>query len=239
MFVGAGPGAPDLITLRGMRCIQQAEVVLYDALIAPEMLELIPASAERMVVGKRCGKHSATQDEINVLLVAKAQQYQRVVRLKGGDPTVFGRLDEEIRALESASIPYAIVPGVTATLAASASLKLPLTVRDVSRSVTFLTASITTHQGQSAMAQFGTYPTDGTLAFYMGRQHCQTIAVRLIAQGWSADTPMILVHNISWANEQHLSFTLGDITHTEIPPCMTDAPVLVLVGNALRGRLSA
>jgi len=138
-LIGAGPGAADLITVRGARLLAQADVVLYDALVTPEMLALC-AQAELISVGKRSGQRSTAQDAINRLLVECAQQYRMVVRLKGGDPMLFGRADEELRALEALGIAVEIVPGITTAVAAAAATKQPLTKRGVARSVAFFTS---------------------------------------------------------------------------------------------------
>ena len=139
-LIGAGPGAQDLITMRGARLLAQADVVLHDALVTPEMLELCP-QAEKISVGKRSGQRSTAQQVINQQLVENAQRHALVVRLKGGDPMLFGRADEELRALEEAGIEVEIVPGITTAVAAAAASKQPLTKRGVARSVAFFTSS--------------------------------------------------------------------------------------------------
>ncbi len=140
-LIGAGPGAADLITVRGARLLGVADVVLHDALVEPAMLELAPAHAKRVAVGKRCWKPSTTQRFIDAKLVETAREYDVVVRLKGGDPMLFGRTDEEMRALEAAGIEYEIVPGITAAVASAAALRRPLTLRGVARGVALATCS--------------------------------------------------------------------------------------------------
>src|SRR6476659_6621405 len=150
-LIGAGPGAQDLITLRGARLLAQAGVVLHDALVTDEMLELCP-QAEKILVGKRCGQLSTAQQFINKQMVDQAQKHAIVVRLKGGDPMLFGRADEELRALEEAGIEVEVVPGITTAVAAAAATKQPLTKRGVSRSVAFFTSSTAPeHTEQSAI----------------------------------------------------------------------------------------
>ncbi|HZX28546.1 MAG TPA: uroporphyrinogen-III C-methyltransferase, partial [Telluria sp.] len=161
-LVGAGPGAQDLITVRGARLLSQADVVLYDALVIPEMLELC-AKAELIPVGKRSGQRSTAQQDINARLVDCARRHRTVVRLKGGDPMMFGRADEELRACEQAGIEVEVVPGITTALAAAASTLQPLTKRGVARSVSFFTSSTAPgHPDEPALPQ-----TD-TLIQYMG-----------------------------------------------------------------------
>ncbi len=165
-LVGAGPGNPDLLTLRAVKAIQSADAVLYDALIDPEILNLAPPTARRIDVGKRCGRHAMKQAAINALIVKLAQAGKHVVRLKGGDPFVFGRGGEELDTLRAAGVPVTVVPGVTSACAAAASLQVPLTHRDVARSLHFVTGhgsdgTVPAHDWK-ALANAG-----GTIAAYM------------------------------------------------------------------------
>ena len=146
-LVGAGPGAVDLITVRGAKLLAKADIVFHDALIDPAMLELCP-QAIKVAVGKRCGKLSSAQEFINKRLVDAAQKYQTIVRLKGGDPMLFGRADEELSALQAADIPFEIVPGITAALAGAASLQKSLTLRGIARSVAFVTLAQASESGE-------------------------------------------------------------------------------------------
>src|SRR5512141_2974389 len=188
-LVGAGPGAADLITLRGLRLLQSAEAVVCDELVNKELLEQCPRDCERPFVGKRAGSHSATQPEINALLVNLAGSGKKVVRLKGGDPLVFGRAGEEMAVLREAGVPFEIVPGVTAATAASAAAGLPLTHRDHSSAVVFVTG----HQGAA-----NTAPPDcgalarlpATLCFYMGVRRLPEIARNLRHHGMPGDMPL-------------------------------------------------
>jgi uroporphyrin-III C-methyltransferase len=168
-LVGAGPGAVDLITVRGAKLLAQADIVFYDALVDPEMLSLSP-QAVHVAVGKRCGKLSSAQQFINKRLVDAAQKYQTVVRLKGGDPMLFGRADEEIQALKDAGIELAVVPGITAALAGAASIQQSLTLRGISRSVAFVTlAQANQSTKNSPSNQPISNPNADTLVYYMGR----------------------------------------------------------------------
>ncbi|HBF50808.1 MAG TPA: uroporphyrinogen-III C-methyltransferase [Massilia sp.] len=226
-LIGAGPGAADLITVRGARLLAQAEVVLYDALVTPEMLALC-AQAELISVGKRSGQRSTAQDAINRLLVDCAFQYKMVVRLKGGDPMLFGRADEELRALELEGIEVEIVPGITTAVAAAAATRQPLTKRGVARSVAFFTSSTAPdHPEHPAL------PHTDTMIQYMGGREAAATAERLLAQGRSADTPVVVVENCSRADERIARLTLTDLARGLDA---AQGPVLVMIGEALRLR---
>lgn len=223
-LLGAGPGAADLITVRGARILAQAAVVLYDALVTEEMLALCP-QADKISVGKRSGQRSTAQAEINRQLVECAEKYPLVVRLKGGDPMLFGRADEELRALEAAGIDYEIVPGITAALAAAASAKLPLTRRGIARSVAFFTSS--TAPGHP---EHTTLPDCDTLVQYMGGREAMTTARNLLARGEPPDLPVVVVENCSRADERILHLQLGELENG-LEACQ--GPVLVMIGRAL------
>jgi len=226
-LIGAGPGAADLITVRGARLLAQAEVVLYDALVMPEMLALC-AQAELISVGKRSGQRSTAQDAINGLLVDCAFKYRMVVRLKGGDPMLFGRADEELRALEAEGIDVEIVPGITTAVAAAAATKQPLTKRGVARSVAFFTSSTAPDQPEHPAL-----PHTDTMIQYMGGREAAATAERLLAQGRSADTPVVVVENCSRADERIARLTLTDLARGLDA---AQGPVLVMIGEALRLR---
>jgi uroporphyrin-III C-methyltransferase len=226
-LIGAGPGAADLITVRGARLLDQADVVLYDALVTPEMLELCP-QAEKIAVGKRCGQLSTAQAFINKQLVDCARKHATVVRLKGGDPMMFGRADEELRALEDAGIEVEVVPGITTALAAAAATKQPLTKRGVSRSVAFFTSS--TAPGQPDQV---TIPDTDTLVQYMGGREAIATAERLLAQGRRADMPVVVIENCSRDNERVTRLTLAGLAQGM---GQASGPVLVMMGEALRMR---
>lgn len=226
-LIGAGPGAADLITVRGARLLAQAEVVLYDALVTPEMLALC-AQAELISVGKRSGQRSTAQDAINRLLVDCAFKYRMVVRLKGGDPMLFGRADEELRALEAEGIDVEIVPGITTAVAAAATTRQPLTKRGVARSVAFFTSSTAPDQPEHPAL-----PHTDTMIQYMGGREAAATAERLLAQGRSADTPVVVVENCSRADERVARLTLTDLARGLDA---AQGPVLVMIGEALRLR---
>ncbi|RCS56466.1 uroporphyrinogen-III C-methyltransferase [Parvibium lacunae] len=232
-LIGAGPGAADLITVRGLRLLQSADCVLHDALVSPELLAEAK-QAELIAVGKRCGKLSSAQHFINKQLVDAAHKFPIVVRLKGGDPMLFGRAEEEIAALEAAGIEYEIVPGVTAALAASAAMAAPLTQRGVARSVAFITPSVGESQPNNAWEN-QTIAAD-TLVFYMGRRVAAEIAQRLLGLGRAQDWPVAVIEQASWVDQRVQYTDLGSLAH--ITDCVTwsDAPTLIVMGEVLRQR---
>ena len=226
-LIGAGPGAADLITLRGATLLGQADIVLHDALVTPEILALCP-QAILIPVGKRSGQRSTAQAVINEKIIEAARRYQRVVRLKGGDPMLFGRADEELSALEAAGIAYDIVPGITTAFAAAASIKQPLTKRGVARNVAFFTS--TTAPGEPDQYSL---PGCDTLVQYMGGQEAIATAKRLLETGKSPAIPVIAIENVSRKDERVMRMTLSQMAEG-IPDCT--GPVLVMIGEALRAR---
>ncbi len=229
-LVGAGPGAPDLLTLRAARLLGDADIVFHDALVHPDTLSL--ATRARLVgVGKRCGKHSSTQTFINLSLVEAARQHQVVVRLKGGDPLVFGRAQEEIDALVAAGIAYEVVPGVTAALGAAADLGVSLTRRGVSRSLALVTPRI----GVEEAAGHGWIDCArhaDTVAIYMAREDATAVAQALIAAGRGPDTPVTLVVNATLASSRHaIGTTLGLLGEAAMEHL--DGPAVILIGEVL------
>ena len=226
-LVGAGPGAQDLITLRGARLLAQADVVLHDALVTPEMLELCP-QALKIPVGKRCGQLSTAQAFINKQLVDNAHKFALVVRLKGGDPMLFGRADEELRALEEAGIEVEVVPGITTALAAASATRQPLTKRGVSRSVAFFTSSTAPeHDGHSAI------PDTDTLVQYMGGREAIATAQRLLAQGRRPETPVVVIENCSRPDQRIFRLTIETLARGL---GAAHGPVLVMLGDAMHQR---
>jgi uroporphyrin-III C-methyltransferase len=226
-LIGAGPGAADLITVRGARLLAQAEVVLYDALVTPEMLALCP-QAELISVGKRSGQRSTAQTVINQQLIDCARRFQLVVRLKGGDPMLFGRADEELRALEEEGIAVDIVPGITTALAAAAATRQPLTKRGVARSVAFFTSSTAPNEPDHPAL-----PETDTLIQYMGGREAAATAERLLAEGRRADLPVVVVENCSRADQRILRLSLSDLAQGLEA---AHGPVLVMIGEALQQR---
>ena len=235
-LVGAGPGAVDLITVRGAKLLEQADIVFYDALVDPEMLTLCP-QAEKIEVGKRCGKLSSAQQFINKRLVDAAQKHQLIVRLKGGDPMLFGRADEEIQTLKAAGITVEVVPGITAALAGAASIQQSLTLRGVSRSVAFITLA----QGAENLApgQPISNPSADTLVYYMGRKDAARIAQQLIAQSPNqhGNTPVQILEAVSTPRERLWTSTLEELAAGKADQWFdSTAPALIMIGKALRDK---
>jgi uroporphyrin-III C-methyltransferase len=226
-LIGAGPGAADLITVRGARILAQAEIVLHDALVTDDMLLLCP-QAVKVSVGKRSGQRSTAQTLINQQLVEYAKKYKLVVRLKGGDPMLFGRADEELRALEAEHIEVEIVPGITAAMAAAASTQQPLTKRGVARSVAFFTSSTAPDHPEQT-----TLPDCDTLVQYMGGKEAITTAQKLRAQGRPPTLPVLVVENCSRPNERVQWLQLSEL---EKGLAQCSGPVLVMFGEALTRR---
>ena len=208
-LVGAGPGAPDLLTLRAARLLAEADIVFYDALVHPDTVALA-VKAKKVAVGKRAGQVSTDQRFINRQLVEAARHHQNIVRLKGGDPMIFGRAQEEIDALKAAGIAFEVVPGITAALAASASLGISLTRRGVARTVSFVTPRIGPNELESDWLASAA-AADSTV-LYMAAGRAPQIAVSLINAGKAASTPVAIVLNASLENEQRIFTTLAGLT---------------------------
>jgi uroporphyrin-III C-methyltransferase len=227
-LVGAGPGDPDLLTLRAVKAIQRADAILFDALIDPAVLDLARPDARRIDVGKRCGRHAMKQSAINRLIVTLAQSGSHVVRLKGGDPFVFGRGGEELDSLRAAGVPVEVVPGVTAACAAAASLQIPLTHRDTARSLHFVTGhgsdgTVPAHDWRALAA------SGGTIAAYMAGKTLRLVAASLIEAGLPSTTPAVAVENASRPNEKHIHGTVADLPD-RLDAARPEGPTLVLIG---------
>ena len=229
-IVGAGPGPADLMTLRALDRLQRAEVVVHDRLIAPEVLDLIPQSAQRVYVGKAVGNHAVPQEGIHTLLVEHAQLGKRVVRLKGGDPFVFGRGGEEVQALQAAGIAFEVVPGVTAASGCSASAGIPLTHRDMAGSCVFLPGHLAddnaTHDW-AALARPGQ-----TRVFYMGVQRLPHIAQQLIRHGLAPDTPAAIVRDGTRPTQTVIACSLTRLV--ELAPAYGPQPGLLIIGETVQ-----
>jgi len=236
-LVGAGPGAIDLITVRGAKLLEQAEIVFFDALVDSDMLTLCP-QAIQIEVGKRCGKLSSAQQFINKRLVDAAQKHQVIVRLKGGDPMLFGRADEEIQTLKAAGITVEVVPGITAALAGAASIQQSLTLRGVSRSVAFITLA----QGAENVTpgQPISNPTADTLVYYMGRKDATQIAKQLLEQSpnQNSNTPVQILEAVSTPRERLWTSTLQELAAGKADSWFdSSAPALIMIGEALRDKV--
>jgi uroporphyrin-III C-methyltransferase len=234
-FVGAGPGAADLLTLRAVHVLARADVVLHDALVDEGVLAL--ASQARLIpVGKRAHSPSTAQRFINKTLVACGRKVSCVVRLKGGDPSIFGRLDEEMQALRAAGISFEVVPGITATSAAAAELQASLTLRGVARAVTFLTPCVCDeHDDATWTPAIDSLRAGGSLGVYMAGRHIAATAQRLMADGQLASTPIAVLESVSLIDSRHWLGTLA--TAAVSPPEVGNGPVVLLIGEALRGAL--
>ena len=235
-LVGAGPGAADLITVRGAKLLAQADIVFHDALIESEMLALCP-QAIKVAVGKRCGKLSSAQYFINKRLVDAAKQYKTVVRLKGGDPMLFGRADEELQALKNQGIEVEVVPGITAALAGAASLQQSLTLRGVSRSVAFVTLAQAIENPDGNDKQPIPNPSADTLVYYMGRKDARQIAKQLIetSPNHTSKTPVHILESVSTPRERHWSSTLEELAKGAADQWFdSTSPALIMIGEALQ-----
>lgn len=231
-LVGAGPGDPELLTLKAGRLLMSAEVVLHDSLVDPRIIALANPRAKIIDVGKRCGRHSATQETICSLLVNEAQSGRKVVRLKGGDPMIFGRATEEMDALRDAGIAFDIVPGITAASAAAAGLRLSLTQRNIARTLHILTG----HGADGGLPGhdfIALTKSGGTLAIYMGGETLPGLAAHFIEAGMEPSMPAILIENASLPDERHIHATIASLPSLHAAH-VASGPVLVLVGEALR-----
>lgn len=230
-LAGAGPGDPELLTLKAARLLAGAEVVLHDSLVGSEVLRLIHPDAELIDVGKRCGQASTAQAEICRLLVESALTGKRVVRLKGGDPVIFGRLTEEMEALHQAGIAFEVVPGITAASAAAAALQASLTQRRVARSLHIITGHGAEHglpvHNWAALAQAG-----GTLAIYMGSKYLPGLVEKLLSAGVSPELPVVAVEAASLPEQRVLRANLARMPEA-ISRSAPSGPVLLLAGAAL------
>jgi uroporphyrin-III C-methyltransferase len=230
-LVGAGPGPSDLLTVRALRAIEGAEAVLYDALISPEVIARAPAACLKIQTGKRAGRASMAQDTINRLMLRLARRGLRVVRLKGGDPSIFGRVGEEAAFLHAHGIEIEVVPGVTAASAAAAQFGFPLTHRGEARRLLIATATVT----DGAFAAGGwaaAADPETTLALYMGRDQIAAVAERLIAEGRSAETPTVAVENAGHAAARAIPSTLAGLA-AAVAAAQPAGPVVLLIGDVV------
>ncbi|MEQ1941308.1 siroheme synthase CysG [Mesorhizobium sp. VNQ89] len=231
-LVGAGPGAEDLLTLRAQRLLMEADAIVHDALVPEAVVAMGRRDAERIPVGKRKGCHSKSQSEINAMLVTLGREGRRVVRLKSGDPLVFGRAGEEMAALREAGISYEVVPGVTAAFAAAADFELPLTLRGVTSSMVFTTGHDLKGGSLPDWAKLAI--SGATVAVYMGRSVAADVASRLIDAGLSPDTAVAVVENASLPTRRRFHGTLADLPTLEDRADLT-GPVMTVIGDAVAG----
>ncbi len=232
-LVGAGPGDPELLTLKALRLLRTAEAVLHDDLVTPEILTLIPSTAHILSVGKRCGKKKIRQEGINYLMVTLANSGLRVVRLKGGDPLIFGRAGEEIESLRSNKIPFEIVPGVTSVLGAAAAAQIPLTHRRASSALLLITSHMSSENRADGKAapDWSKYVASGaTLAIYMPGQNYSEIANRLMAAGLAGDTPCAVISCATSSEQRTHRTTVLDLHRAP----QLASPTLLVVGEVVR-----
>ena len=229
-LIGAGPGDSDLLTVKALKLLKKADVVLYDALVSDDIMSLISPSAECIAVGKRAGSHSALQSQINQLMITKAYTAKTVIRLKGGDPFMFGRGGEELESLVDANIPFEVVPGITAAMGAAAYSGIPLTHRDYAQSVSFITGH----------CKLKTNPIDWqayinpsqTLVIYMGILNVELISQGLIYAGRNASTPVAIVSKASTKNQQII---IGELENLALlaKDARAQMPALIIVGEVV------
>jgi uroporphyrin-III C-methyltransferase len=237
-LVGAGPGDPDLLTRKAEKLICAASIVFYDALVGPGVLDLIPAEIRRVAVGKRSGRHSKDQRTINQMLVDAAKDGERVVRLKGGDPSIFGRATEEMEILTAHDIKFQICPGITAASAAAASASKSLTLRGLARKLIFVTAHAKSGEPLDLNWRKLADPK-ATLAVYMGKSSAAIVSKNLIAAGMAKDTPVLLVENASLENERIFHSRI-DLLPLAAKTALGNGPAIMLIGSAMerdQGRL--
>lgn len=227
-LVGAGPGDPDLLTVKAVRLLRTADAVLYDDLVSQEILNLVSPAAQLHNVGKRCGKKKIQQEEIHFLMVALAESGMQVLRLKSGDPMIFGRAGEEIEALRHANIPCEVIPGVTSAFGAAASAEIPLTHRRLSSAVVFVTA----HQacGKQAADWSKLVSSGSTLVIYMPGQDYGNLSENLRASGLPTDTPCAIVSRASTARQQCHRTSIAELATAP----HLDSPTLLIVGDVVR-----
>ena len=229
-LVGAGPGDPELLTLKALRLMQQADVVIYDRLVSAPILELCRRDAEKIYVGKARSNHSVPQDGINALLVEYAQKGKRVCRLKGGDPFIFGRGGEEIQELVEASVTFQVVPGITAASGCSAYAGIPLTHRDYAQSVRFLTGHL--KEGSPELPWNELVYENQTLVLYMGLVGLESICEKLIAHGQRADMPVALISKGTTPEQKVVVGTLANIA-SKVEQHQIQAPTLTIIGEVV------
>jgi uroporphyrin-III C-methyltransferase/precorrin-2 dehydrogenase/sirohydrochlorin ferrochelatase len=235
VLVGTGPGDPELLTVRALRLIEQAQTVLFDHLVAPEILALLPPTAERIYVGKQRSRHAMPQPSIHSLMIDLARRGHRVLRLKGGDPFVFGRGGEEVEALSAAGVPFEVVPGITAALGASACAGIALTHRDCAQSCIFVTGQL--KDGSIDLDWPSLVRPRQTVVVYMGLQGLPLLCARLIEHGRAVTTPAAVVQQATRPSQRIVVGTLGSLP-TLVARAGLQAPTVIVVGEVVAMRVA-
>lgn len=229
-IVGAGPGDPELLTLRALRLIKEADAVVYDRLIAQEIIDMIPPGVEKFFAGKSCKNHILTQDEINELLVSLATRGLKVVRLKGGNPLIFGRLGEEIEYLASFNIPFEIIPGISSASGCSAYNGIPLTCRGLATGVRYITGH--SKDGELNLNWQSLADADTTLVIYMGLANLAVITSKLMEHGLPEDFPIAAIENGTTKNNRIVISTLNEAAE-DVNKAALESPTLIIVGRVV------
>jgi uroporphyrin-III C-methyltransferase len=232
-LVGAGPGDPELITVRGLRRLRSADVVVYDRLIDPRLLDEAQSEAERIFVGKAPGLMGLDQRTTEAIMINRARAGRHVVRLKGGDPFVFGRGGEEIEALVAAGIPFEVVPGVSSAIAAPASAGIPVTHRNLASMVTIVTGHEDPKKQQCAVDWHWLAQSTGTLVILMGLERIEAICARLIAEGRMPQTPAAVISAATWPQQRTVRAPLADLAHAAMEASLPP-PALIVIGDVVR-----
>jgi len=234
-LVGAGPGDPDLITVKGLRMVREADVLIYDRLIHPSILEQARPEAQRLYVGKKSDHHTVPQDEINAMMVKEARKGKSVVRLKGGDPFVFGRGAEEVLYLVEQGIPWEVVPGVTSATAVPAYTGIPITHRECSSMVSIITGHEVFTEGKPSLRYDLIGPNDSTLVILMGMTNLKKITEELLRNGRPGATPACIITRGTYAEQQVLTGTLADLVEKKDAAGLKP-PGIVVIGDVVRLR---
>jgi len=229
-LIGAGPGDPELLTVKARKLIDQSDVVLYDSLVGKALIESIPSHVELIHCGKDVYPAEIRQDKINVLMIEHAQLGKTVARLKGGDASLFGRLNDETQALEACNIPYEVIPGISAGVAAAAALTIPLTDRDVASGVSFVTGHFAPDKSEETIDWPSLVNSHHTLIFYMGVAHLEYIEAQLIEHGMESATPVAIIEKVSTPEQRTTSGSLKNIADLAVEKNV-QAPAIVIVGK--------
>lgn len=228
ILVGSGPGNPELLTIRGLQVIQSADIVLYDHLVSKEILNLIRRDAQKIYVGKQAGQHTYSQKEINEKIINLVKLGNKVIRLKGGDSFIFGRGGEELEAAKNACIKFQVVPGITSAIGASAYSGIPLTHRDYSQSILFLTGHLQKNFDDKIKHYFNLYKENQTIVIYMGKLKAKEISEKLILNGFYKNTPVAIISNATKVNQKIL---IGNIKNMDQISKLLLRPAILIIGN--------